>query len=96
VAGQPAQAEDSIAIRATGLGAPGSFTSLMVKVGDLVVQPVSVEPISAFAGLYEIVVVVPAGAPEGEAVPLMLLVTTADGKVLESNAVTIAIEAPRN
>jgi uncharacterized protein (TIGR03437 family) len=95
VSGQPAQPGDSISLRAAGLGAAANVASLAVKIGDIVIQPDSVEIITGSAGIYEITVKVPAGTAEGDAVPVSLLSVAPDGRVVESNGVTIAIEAPR-
>ena len=93
VSGQPAQAGDSISVRATGLGSPDNFGAVFVTIGDFILLADSVQAVPNFAGLYEVTVKVPDGAPVDEAVPLAVRVIAPDGRVAVSNTVTVAIEA---
>ena len=92
-AGEPAQPEDVLSIRATGLGSlantPGA---LRVSIGgiDAAVESVTADPDAA--GVFLIQVRVPAAAPLGLDVPVQLSLRPASGSTLTSNAVTLAIE----
>jgi uncharacterized protein (TIGR03437 family) len=90
--GQPAQIDDLISIRATGLGAAPSPASLSVKLGGVDAQVQSVVPASDAAGVFLITVRIPAAAPTGDAVPLQLEMISATGRHLTSSPVTLAIE----
>ena len=90
-ASQPAVRQDRISILATGLGAAGLTDHLQVAIGE---TTTSVESVTAVApGLWQVVARVPDQAAIGESVPLRLLLNLPDGGHLESNVVTIAIEA---
>jgi uncharacterized protein (TIGR03437 family) len=89
----PARPEDFISIFAAGLGPVDS----PVSVG----QPAPSNPpsvvlsdIQAVIGdvFGEVNVMIPSFAPVGDEVPVSLLVRLADGKVVETNKVTIAID----
>jgi uncharacterized protein (TIGR03437 family) len=90
--GQPAQIDDLISIRATGLGAAPSPASLSVKLGGVDAQVQSVAPAPDAAGVFLITVRIPAAAPTGDAVPLQLEMISATGRHLSSSPVTLAIE----
>jgi uncharacterized protein (TIGR03437 family) len=90
--GQPAQIDDLISIRATGLGAAPSPASLSVKLGGVDAQVQSVVPAPDAAGVFLIIVRIPAAAPTGDAVPLQLEMISATGRHLTSNNVTLAVE----
>jgi uncharacterized protein (TIGR03437 family) len=90
--GQPAQIDDLISIRATGLGTAPSPASISVQVGGVDAQVQSVVPAPDAAGVFLINVRIPAAAPLGDAVPLQLDLISATGRHLTSNTVTLAIE----
>jgi uncharacterized protein (TIGR03437 family) len=90
--GQPAQIDDLISIRATGLGAAPSAASISIQVGGVDAQVQSVVPAPDAAGVFLINVRIPAAAPTGDAVPLQLELISATGRHLSSNQVTLAIE----
>jgi uncharacterized protein (TIGR03437 family) len=92
----PAQPGDQIVIRATGLGSAvnsGSGT-MLVKLGDVYVGVDSVQPVTGYAGMYQIQLRVPAAMTFG-AVPVQLEMMTPDGHQLNSNSVTAVFEAVR-
>ena len=93
--GQPAQPGDAIAVRTTGLGAAAGPESVLLRIGELSVPVDAVQAVPGSAGVYEITARLPAGVPEGEAVPVLVRLATPDGHLPESNAVTVAIEAAR-
>jgi uncharacterized protein (TIGR03437 family) len=86
--GQPAQAGDALTIMATGMD-PAAAPPL-VRIGDIVVGARFVAAIPEQAGVYEVEFLVPPGLPEGDTVPLTILLSTPGGA--RSNTVTIAIE----
>jgi uncharacterized protein (TIGR03437 family) len=104
----PARLEDFISIFAAGLGpvdsavsagqaAPSSppsavLSDIQAAIGDVfgTVHFAGLAP--GFVGLYQVNVEIPSFAPVGDEVPVSLLVKLADGKVVESNKVTIAID----
>jgi hypothetical protein len=98
--GQPAHAGDRITLRATGITPTGDLPQ--VQIGGLVVPVDSVEPVAGMAGIFAISATVPYGAPEGDAVEVRLVIQPRGGlppaggrkpsRLLESNAVTLAIE----
>jgi uncharacterized protein (TIGR03437 family) len=90
--GQPAQIDDVVSIRATGLGAAANAASLSVQVGGVDAQVQSVMPAPDAAGVFLINVRIPAAAPLGDAVPVKLGMISATGRHLTSNTVTLAIE----
>ncbi len=93
VPSQPATRRDQIAIAVTGLGleAAQAPERLQVTIGE---STVPVESVTAVApGIWQVGVRVPEEAPLGLAVPLRLTLTSADGRILNSNAVAIALEA---
>ena len=94
VVGQPAEPADSLAILVTGMGSPDSPPP-MVTIGGVTVGADSVQAVPGFAGVYQVVVKVPAGVPTGDAVPVVLQMPAADGSTVTSNTVTIAIEPSR-
>jgi hypothetical protein len=95
VSGQPAQPGDAIAVRATGLGAEPRPEAVLLWIGRLSVPAEAVHPVPGSAGVHEVTARVPAGAPEGEAVPLWIQIAMPDGRLAESNEVTLAIEGAR-
>jgi uncharacterized protein (TIGR03437 family) len=104
----PARGEDFIAIFATGLGPVDSavaagepapldrpsalLSDIQVAIGDVFgeVQFAGLAP--GYVGLYQVNTRIPSFAPTGDAVPVRLLVRFPNGRVAESNTVTIAIE----
>jgi len=90
--GQPAQIDDVISIRATGLGTAPNAASISVQVGGVDAQVQSVVPAPDAAGVFLINVRIPAAAPAGNAVPVQLEMISATGRHLASSPVTLAIE----
>jgi uncharacterized protein (TIGR03437 family) len=97
VQGQPAQPGDQLSILATGIGAaadPSTGLRAVVKIGGLSADVESIGP-SSSAGVYELRFTLPAAVPAEDEVPLTIQVAQPDGQVIESNRVTIAVEAVR-
>jgi len=69
--GQPAEAGDSITIRATGMASLDGALPI-VKIGDFYAQARSMAAVPGVAGVYEITVQVPLGIPEGDAIPVVV------------------------
>jgi uncharacterized protein (TIGR03437 family) len=91
--GQPAQIDDLISIRATGLGAAtGAAGAIFVQVGGVDALVQSVVPAPDAAGVFLVNVRIPAAAPIGDAVPVLLEMISPTGSHLSSNKVTLAIE----
>jgi uncharacterized protein (TIGR03437 family) len=104
----PARPEDFISIFAAGLGpvdspvsvgqpAPSNPPSVVLSdiqaaIGDVFGEVHFAGLAPGFVGLYQVNVKIPSFAPVGDEVPVSLLVRLADGKVVESNKVTIAID----
>jgi uncharacterized protein (TIGR03437 family) len=106
--GQPAEPGDSITIRATGIAAlNGALPRL--RIGGAFAQVQSVQAVSGVAGVYEITAEVPLGIPEGDAVPVVVVLPPGSwpsrrgpqevrgtrGAQIESNQTTIAVEWPQ-
>lgn len=105
--GQPAEPGDSIAIRATGIGA--AVGAVTVKIGDFYALVQSVQAVPGAAGVYEITAEAPWGIPEGDAIPVVvslpldhslspggpLQASDARSRGLLSNQTTIAVERPQ-
>jgi uncharacterized protein (TIGR03437 family) len=93
-AGQPAQPGDYLSIRATGLRLDEPSAGMpLVKIGGIPVQVNAVDKVVGFAGVFDIRVQLPEGAPTGPDVPLTLEFPGQDNGV--SNTVSIAIEPVR-
>jgi uncharacterized protein (TIGR03437 family) len=100
--GEPAQAGDAIALRATGIGSV-SDAPPGVMVGGMPAQVTSVTEVPGMAGVVEIIALVPAGVAEGPDVPVYILVRRPEAPAgvrgerenlrLRSNWVTIAVES---
>jgi uncharacterized protein (TIGR03437 family) len=104
----PARPEDFISIFAAGLGpvdspvslgqpAPSSPPSVVLSdiqaaIGDVFGEVHFAGLAPGFVGLYQVNVKIPSFAPVGDEVPVSLLVRLADGKAVESNKVTVAID----
>jgi uncharacterized protein (TIGR03437 family) len=93
MAGLPAQAGDRVVLRATGL-AHAVAASITIGVGDVWLPAEDLAEVSGELGVYHLTVMIPAGVA-GEAVPLSLRGTAPDGRLIESNTITIAIEGER-
>jgi uncharacterized protein (TIGR03437 family) len=91
--GEPAQLDDLVSFRATGLGITDSFAGVIaVRVGDVDAQVESVVPALDAAGVFLIHVRIPAAAPLGDEVPVRLELISSDGRRHSSNTATLAIE----
>lgn len=91
--GEPAQRDDLVSIRASGLG--GSITNLSafsIKVGDATAEITQITAAPDEAGVTLIQVRIPAAAPLGDAVPVQLEMLSPAGQRLTSNMVAVAIE----
>jgi uncharacterized protein (TIGR03437 family) len=106
--GQPAQPGDSITIRATGIAALNGALP-MVRIGGAYAQVQSVQAVPGVAGVYEITAEVPFGIPEGDAVPVVVVLPPdaslsrrgpqqglgTRGFQVNGNQTTIAVERPQ-
>ncbi len=106
VPSQPAAQGDYISIFATGLGsltvpvplgeaAKGAESRVIapvsVRIGGIASEVTYAGMAPGWVGLYQVNARVPAGAPAGDAVPVVISVTRPDGSAVTSNTVTIAI-----
>jgi uncharacterized protein (TIGR03437 family) len=92
-AGEPAQTDDLVMIHATGLGRMATeIASMVVKIGNIEarVESVLIDPVAA--GVFQLLVKVPAAAGTGDAVPVQMTLRAPTGRLLTSNTVTMAIE----
>lgn len=94
VPGHPAQPGDEIRIWGSGLGSPSMLNSstVQVDIGSVAAEIASVSAVPGYAGLYAIQARVPALIDFGDAVPVEVRINTPDGKQVDSNLVTIAVE----
>ena len=97
VVAHPAQPGDELTIRGTGFGSVTDVASgaVSVQLDGLNAEVESISPVPGHAGVYTVVVTVPAGTVPGDAVPLQIQVTGSDGKIVSSNAVSVAVEQAR-
>jgi len=63
-----------------------------VKIGGITSEVTYAGMAPGWVGLYQVNARVPANAPSGNSVPVVLSVTNPDGTVVSSNTVTIAIQ----
>ncbi|MFN0165739.1 MAG: putative Ig domain-containing protein [Bryobacteraceae bacterium] len=93
VLSQPATRQDLISLLATGLGreAFDSPNRVHVLLGRFVVTAESIT--AAAPGIWQVVVRVPEEAPLGDAVPLRLVLARPGERTVDSNLVSIALEA---
>jgi uncharacterized protein (TIGR03437 family) len=89
-AGAPAQAGDSLSMRVTGLPAAGMPGRAVIGGVDTVIE--SVQAVAGMAGVSEVQVRVPEGVAAGEQTAVALEFRGADGQVLRSNTVSVAVE----
>lgn len=104
---RPAVPGEYIEIFATGLGAltvpvplgqaaEGAESRVIapvaVKIGGITSEVTYAGMAPGWVGLYQVNARVPANAPSGNSVPVVLSVTNPDGTVVSSNTVTIAIQ----
>jgi uncharacterized protein (TIGR03437 family) len=68
-------------------------SQIKLVLGGIEVDPEFAGLAAGTVGLYQINAKVPGEAPAGSAVPLYLKMTLADGTILQSNTVTMAIGA---
>ncbi|MBI1787812.1 MAG: hypothetical protein HYR60_09715 [Acidobacteria bacterium] len=110
VASRPAQPGDSVMILSTGLGAldtavPAGAAApfdVLVRVQSAVQVYFADQPgeitfaglVPGMIGMYQVVAVIPPDAQAGDDIQVRLEITAPDGRPLESNRVTMAIEAP--
>jgi uncharacterized protein (TIGR03437 family) len=92
--GQPAEPSDSIAILGTGIDLAVSGPDLRARIGDLYVAA-AVVAAPGFAGAFEAQLELPRGVLLSEAVPIVFEAILPNGKIVESNSITIAIEPAR-
>jgi uncharacterized protein (TIGR03437 family) len=88
--GRPAQPGDEILLWATGFTAA---SRLSVKLGGVDAELLGVRAVPGVVGLSTIRARVPAGTALGNTVPVMVVVTTPDGRPVQSNAVKVSVEA---
>jgi uncharacterized protein (TIGR03437 family) len=94
-AGEPAQAGDSVVIKASGLGRlDQAGRTLVVNIGGRRAEVESITQDEHAAGVVAIQVRVPENVPHGDAVPVQLEMSGASGRILSSNKATMAIEGP--
>jgi len=92
-AGEPAQAGDSVVIKASGLGNLDRLAgTLDVDIGGTRAEVESIIQAGDAAGVVALRVRIPVNAPQGDAVPVRLEMRSTSGHVLSSNKVTMAIE----
>jgi uncharacterized protein (TIGR03437 family) len=101
--GQPAQAGDRIAIRATGIGSPDDLPPV-VMLGGFIAEIDSIRTVPGMAGISEITIRVPPGVAEGN-IELMVVYrdpASTGGTVhhpaktgIRSNTITVAVESPQ-
>jgi uncharacterized protein (TIGR03437 family) len=92
-AGEPAQPEDLVAIRATGLGSLDNVAgALAISIGGIDSAIESVTPDPDAVGVTLIRVRIPAAAPSGASIPVQLTLRPAAGPALTSNTVSLAID----
>jgi uncharacterized protein (TIGR03437 family) len=89
--GQPAHAGNRLVIRATGLG---NGLRPEVKIAGIAAEVQSVKASMEAPGVWEIMVALPAGSG-GDRVPVQMEIVTPDGRQLQSNTVSIAIDSTR-
>ena len=90
VFGEPAQPGDNVMIRVTGLPTTAIVSVTFGGVNGAV-QSITAE--GANPGVEDILVTVPDGAPTGAAIPVQIQYAQAGGGTLQSNVVTMAVEA---
>ncbi|MBZ5724687.1 MAG: hypothetical protein LAP87_06785 [Acidobacteriia bacterium] len=90
--GQPAEPGDTISLLATGLGVADTATFLQARIADSYVRVESVRAVAGMAGVYQVNVTIPGAVSVGDAIPVVLQATGPDGRTIESNIVTIALE----
>jgi len=93
--GQPAEPGDTISLLATGAGLANSPSTVLISIGGAHTTAAQIQAMPGMAGIYEIDVTVPASAPPGDAVPVVVQVADSSGNMISSNTVTIAVEAAR-
>jgi len=92
VRGHPAQPGDDVVIWATGLG---DRPTVQVRIAGSNAEVESVQPVSAYAGVFAVQVRVPLTALVGDAEPVLLEVATPNSQLVTSNVVTADFEAAR-
>jgi uncharacterized protein (TIGR03437 family) len=93
--GQPAQPGDTLVIWMTGLGLEPERHGMFVKIGDMLAEVERVREAPGSPGLQQVEMLVPQGVVFGNEVPISVQMLRPGGQWLESNTVTIAIEAVR-
>jgi uncharacterized protein (TIGR03437 family) len=109
IASRPAVPGEYVSIFATGLGevidgvAPGASTPddrlvvvknrIKVVLGGIEIDPAFAGLAPGTVGLFQVNAQLPADVPVGQGVPLYLKVNLADGTVISSNTVTLAINS---
>jgi uncharacterized protein (TIGR03437 family) len=104
---RPALGGENLTIHTSGLGevvdgvAAGTAAPLnrriptknqiKLVIGDIEIEPEFAGLAPGTVGVYQVNAQVPAGAPAGVSIPLYLKITLADGSIVRSNIVTIAI-----
>jgi uncharacterized protein (TIGR03437 family) len=90
-ASQLVSAGEELSVLATGLGSDAGQSSerTFVVIGDVVIPATSMTAV--LPGVWRVAVIVPDQIATGEGIPLRLAVRL-NGRDLESNAVTVAIE----
>jgi uncharacterized protein (TIGR03437 family) len=105
---RPALRAENLTIHASGLGevvdgvaagtsAPlnrqvSSKNQIKLVIGDIEIDPQFAGLAPGTIGVYQVNAQVPSGAPAGVSIPLYLKVTLADGTIVRSNIVTMAID----
>jgi uncharacterized protein (TIGR03437 family) len=94
VAAHPAQPGDEILLWGTGFGSPSEASSetVSVKLGGVDAQVGAVRAVPGHTGVYTVQVRVPVPMVFGDGVPVQIQVIGPDGKLFNSNSVTIAVE----
>jgi uncharacterized protein (TIGR03437 family) len=92
-AGEPAQVEDLVVVRATGFGTSApEIASMVMKIRNIEARIESVSADPAAAGVVQIFIRVPVAVGSGDAIPVQMILRSPTGQTLTSNTVTMAIE----
>jgi uncharacterized protein (TIGR03437 family) len=99
IQGIPARPGDIVTIIATGLGPVDSSGVALIKpsvyVGDIFAEVLAVAVDPAAPGVYHADVRIPQAAAVGDKVPIRIQMPSLDGRIIDSNTVTVTIEENR-
>lgn len=92
-ASQPAQPGDSLWLSVTGLSAGADASRLVAVIGGAETRVDSLRAMPGWVGVTQVAVTIPAAASIGDSIPIAIRESLPDGRVANSPAATIAIEA---